>query len=106
MSVSYDFKARRCNLIHAGSQMLKERYLLGISPSKLNEIVGDDLDDEVENEDDIYDPNSPCMDTIVREMFLDCVSYHYFGHPWPCNADGFDMNYFYLRLVEEINNDV
>lgn len=104
MTIKYTLEARRCNLIHAAHSMLKHRELINISLSALAEAIGKKLDWEIEDEDVVYDPESPYMDTIVRDAVMDAVAEHFLGRPWPCNGDRVDMHQFLEELDAAIKN--
>lgn len=98
MTVTLDLAARRNLLIRSGAKFLKERLSLDIGAEKLAMIIGEDLDWEVEDEDVIYDPESPYLDTAIREEIMDYVANYYLGTHWPCNCDKVDMNEFFAKL--------
>lgn len=104
MTVNADMDYRRCAFAHAASLMFEHRHGLKISPKKMSEIIGTNMDDEVE--DILYDPNSPYMDTCIRECVNELVSKHYLGQSWPCYMDNADIKDFGDRLAEAIENGV
>ncbi len=98
MTATLDLAARRNLLVRSGATFLKEHVGLDIGAEKLAVIIGEDLDWEVEDENVIYDPESPYMDTAIREYIMDCVADYYLGTHWPCNCDKVDMNEFFAKL--------
>ncbi len=96
---------RRNLMIRSGSVFLKEHVGVEVSAEKLTIIIGDRLDWEVEDENVIYDPESPYMDTAIREYFMDYVAGHYLDTHWPCYCDKVDMKEFFAKLEAAIAAD-
>lgn len=103
MTTNANIDYRRCAFAHAASLMFEEYTELQITPKKMSEIIGTQMDDEVE--DFLYDPNDSFMDTCVREEVLDIISRHYVEHPWPRYLENVDMTVFAENLEEAIENE-
>ena len=98
MTVTLDLAARRNLLVRSGATFLKEHVGLDIGAEKLAVIIGEDLDWERKDENVIYDPESPYMDTAIREHIMDYVADYYLDTHWPCYCDKVDMKEFFAKL--------
>lgn len=77
-------------------------YGYDFSCETMAKIVGTKLDWEIEEEDVLYDPGSPYMDTMVREAVFDCVSQYYLGRAWPTYAEHINLQEFQEKLAKAI----
>lgn len=102
MTIILDLAARRNLLVRSGATFLKEHIDLNIDAEKLAVIIGENLDWEVEDENTIYDPESPHMDTAICEYIMDYVAEYYLNTYWPCNCDKVDMKEFFAKLEAAI----
>lgn len=93
-------ETRREFLHGACRSMLKSQ--LNIDFVNIKEIIGEKLDYEIEDEDMIYDPNSPFMDTCIREAAFDCVAKFYLKRDWPTYGEKADMEQFMDNLMGAI----
>ena len=98
-----DMDYRRCSFAHCASNMFKEYTGMHINSARMEEIIGDKMDEEVSEY--LYDPNDWMMDTNIREEVMDIISFHYLGHPWPRYIDRVDMSMFEENLMKAIEND-
>lgn len=102
-TIKADMDYRRCAFAHSASLMLADWAGLNISAKTLSEIIGDKMDYEVSEY--LYDPNSPYIDTNIRDEVLNIVSHHYLDVRWPRYCDKIDMNKFYEDLKKAIENE-
>ena len=100
MTIDADMDYRRCAFAHNAQNMFYEYTGIRISAKTLSEIIGECMDNEVSEV--LYDPNSPYMDTCIREQVLDMISEHYIGRSWPTYSEMADMNEFQIKLESAI----
>lgn len=102
--ILYGRDALRCNFVWASTLMMEEWTDLDISAVMMDQIIGNDFEDEwLEND---YDPNSPYMDTCVRERVMDAVSMHLIGRTWPLYSENVDMSVFIANLQKAIELNI
>ena len=101
MTITYSQQSLRCNFVWASSLMVKEYAGLNISAEMMNNIIVDKFDDEWSKFE--YDPNSPYMDTCVRDSIFDEVSLFFLSRKWPTYSDSADINEFVSELQNVID---
>lgn len=101
MTITYSQQSLRCNFVWASSLMVKEYADINISTEMMNKIIADKFDDEWSETE--YDPNSPYMDTYVRDSIFNEVSLFFLSREWPTYSDNIDVNSFIIVLQDAID---
>lgn len=94
----------RENFVKSAALVIKEYVGISLPISKVDEIVGDQMEREWTNYE--YTEVSPYMDTSPREVIMDLVSDHYLSRYWPSYGEGANMEEFMSNLISAAESDI